>query len=153
MHPAYRLPLAVAVLVLATWAAPAMAGSPKVACPEGQKPLMTQVDYDLATTAYQHGPDELDAPPGFAAPIHVPDPDFIGTWRNGHSLPMRGQARAVVLMREDGGVDAVLVPCATSKKAVAPIVAALKNAIATVPTRDGVAVKSMFVVPVNWQID
>jgi len=91
--------------------------------------------------------------PADLPPPQLPQPDFYRAWLKDRSLPMSGTARAEVLLREDGGVDAVLVPCASSKKAVKPIVEALSQATLNVPTQGGKPVKHLVVVPIGWRID
>lgn len=129
-----------------------MAGSPKVACPEGQKSLMTLAEYEAATAGYRNLPSELDPTPDDRPLPSLPQPDFLAAWRRDRSLPLEGRARAEVLLAADGSIVAVLVPCATSKKAVKPIVEALMKARGNVPTRNGVPVKHLFVVPIGWRI-
>jgi hypothetical protein len=145
---------AVFALTLALIALPvAAASTEKVACPDGQKSLMTKADHEAAIADYSHDPAELDPVPTDLPPPRMPQPDFYRAWLKDRSLPMSGTARAEVLLREDGGVDVVLVPCASSKKAVKPIVEALSQATFNVPTQDGKPVKHLVVVPIGWRID
>ena len=145
---------AILALALALVALPAAAASTeKVACDDGQKALMTQADYEAAVASYRHDPADLDPVPADVPPPRLPQLDFYRAWLKDRSLPLAGTARAEVLLREDGGVDTVLVPCASSKRAVRPIVEAMSQARFNVPTQGGKPVKHLVVVPIDWRID
>jgi hypothetical protein len=65
-------------------------------------------------------------------------------------FPLSVRATAVLLQNEEGKVDKVLVPCASSAKAIEPIVAAMSRAKLAKATRNGEPSKAMVVVPVEW---
>jgi hypothetical protein len=117
-------------------------------CPSDMNPLMTAQAFAAAKAGYEQAPAELDPPPPGLPPVALPKPDLSYGAQPG--LPLAGAAMAYVLLREDGHVDDVLVPCASSKKVVKPLARALRKARFNVPTRGGVPVKHVVVVPFAW---
>ena len=119
-----------------------------VACPAGQEAQMTRGDFDAQLAPYQGG--ELDPLPRGQVERPLPVVNFVRADLEDASFPPRGRASAVLLVRENGTVARVLVPCTSSYKLVEPIVDSLKKAQLDPATRKGVAVRSIVVVPVKF---
>jgi hypothetical protein len=80
----------------------------------------------------------------------LPLPNWRRAAHHDPGFPLAGSASVVLLVREDGGVDRVLVVCASSAKLVEPIVATFSNTKVGGATRGGVPVRSTVVVPVRY---
>jgi hypothetical protein len=119
-----------------------------VTCPAGQSAQMTLADFERLTAPYKgEAPDPL--PPG-TKEHRLPVPKFFREAALDRDFPMRGDANAVLLQGENGKVDLVLVPCASSPKLVEPIITAMSKAKLAKSTRNGKPVKAIVVVPVRW---
>jgi hypothetical protein len=118
-----------------------------VACPNGLSGQMTKAEFERLTAPYRGDVDPL--PPG-RKERPLPVPKFHRAMALDHDFPVSGEANAVLLQGEDGKVDQVLVPCATSSKLVEPIVAAMAKARLVRATRGGVPAKAIVVVPVRY---
>ena len=117
-------------------------------CPAGQQPTMSVGDFEALAAAYRSG--ELDPLPKGTVEKPLPKVYFIREALEDPSFPPSGRANAVLLLRENGSVARVLVPCTSSYKLVEPIVAALSKARLDPATSKGVPVKSMIVVPIAF---
>ena len=138
-------------LCLACIAAPAVAADPTVvtavSCPAEQQSQLDKADYEREIAPYRGDVDPL--PPG-TKERPLPVPRFQRAAGRDRDYPLSIRATAVLLQNEDGGIDKVLVPCASSAKAIAPIVSAMQRAKLAKSTRDGKPAKAMVVVPVEW---
>ena len=144
-----RAHLFCAVLALAPAAAFAdVSRYDTVACPAGQQALLTKRDFNEQIAPYQAG--DLDPLPRGKVEKPLPKVYFVRQGLEDPTFPRQGRANAVLLVREDGSVARVLVPCATSMKMVDPIVSSLSKAKLDPATKGGVPVRSMVVVPVSF---
>ena len=105
-------------------------------------------DFDQTIAPYQN--DEIDPLPPGREEKPLPRVSFVRDAVTDYTFPSSGRANAVLLLRENGTVARVLVPCASSTKLVDPIIASLSKAKLDPATRRGVPVKSMVVVPVAF---
>ena len=138
-------------LLLACAAIPAAATETTVlqavACPAEQHSQVDKAEYERAIAPYRGDVDPL--PPG-TKERPLPVPRFRRAADLDKDFPLSVRATAVLLQDEDGKVARVLVPCASSDKAIAPIVTAMAKAKLAKSTRDGKPAKAMVVVPVEW---
>ena len=117
-------------------------------CPRGQESMMSQGEFDAAIAPYQSG--ELDPLPPGRKEKPLPVVNFVRADLEDDFFPSSGRANAVLLVRESGTVARVLVPCTSSIKLIDPIIDSLEKARLDPATRNGVAVRSIIVVPVKY---
>jgi hypothetical protein len=118
-----------------------------VSCPAEQTAQMDKADYEREVAPYKLEIDPL--PPGTKERA-LPIPRFHRMAEHDRDFPLSVRAPAVLLQNEEGKVDKVLVPCASSAKAIEPIVAAMSRARLAKATRNGAPSKALVVVPVEW---
>jgi len=137
--------LALAALPACAWAT---AGKyDPVACPVGQSAQMRADEIEQALAPYQAtGLDPV--PEGSERPL--PKPNWRRAVLHDRDYPAYGSANAVLLVGEDGSVERVIVPCASSPKMIALIVETFSAIKLAAATRGGKPVKSSIVVPLAF---
>jgi hypothetical protein len=140
--------LAVAAMLLATPAAFAASPNDPFSCPRGQLSQMTVGEFEAQAAPYRTG--ALDPLPRGRVEKPLPKVYFVREDLEDPTFPSRGRANAVLLVRENGTVASVLVPCTSSIKLVDNIVRSLSKAQLDPAMQRGVPVKSMVVVPVAF---